>query len=801
LIEQTLRDVANTPTLELVLGAKAMLGLNASETLWMQMTELTLGDWTEVQAILKARGVIASGEFAHPLYREVLKHGLTLEKRQKVARRALEVLEGDPRVAAEFVEDANLEARDALDWFEKAALAAKNAGDEIQSARFKARAIEYTSGEKRATLAFEAGQVLEKANRPEAIRLLHISLEQRPKHADTIFSLAGCYAGLGESDEVEKLLGRISDDEKAQVGWIKRQISLRFALGDYAGVLERWKANSRLHDDLDPILAYNVGFARSCQGDQLGAETIALVALQQPQLIALNRARLWVVCGLSWHYREDQDTALTCYNKALVAAVEAKNPAFTAMTLHNRSMVWEHMSQETQMLVDTEEALRLYAEAGISRQYASTLTKKARILHEMGEYERSEESFYESRTILLQNDASHFLVTCEGLLSELYLDWQPSYGSALAIKHAELALRVARPIGVFKLSFSLQICSLVEAKQGNAKRSLDLIEECIKLLEAAGSKCPHQVLSSRGLALAQLGKVKMATSILQEAYDLALATDWRVYAEKINLEIARLTNDLERARISFAWFKEHGLMNGVNIALRYFPELATTAPTSSKTESSFHLEVLGSMQTKLEGQPTPVRGRKRQELLALLLEARISGRSEVSKLELNDKLYPDADELQSNASLHNLMHNLRSSLGESAIITTMNGYALGNLGSDIEDFLKDGNTKRWRGTYLEGLTLETSDTVRESVYLALRTCAEALLETDLLEVIRVGRLLCEADPFDLEAVRLTVTGLRSGQNHRSLLRFYDAARTRFLEIGEVLPARWQDFLNSIGTTA
>jgi hypothetical protein len=61
--------------------------------------------------------------------------------------------------------------------------------------------------------------------------------------------------------------------------------------------------------------------------------------------------------------------------------------------------------------------------------------------------------------------------------------------------------------------------------------------------------------------------------------------------------------------------------------------------------------------------------------------------------------------------------------------------------------------------------------------------------------------MCEADPYDLEALHLTVTGLRAGQNHRSLSRFYDSARTRFLEIGEVLPDRWQDFLSSIGTTA
>jgi hypothetical protein len=195
---------------------------------------------------------------------------------------------------------------------------------------------------------------------------------------------------------------------------------------------------------------------------------------------------------------------------------------------------------------------------------------------------------------------------------------------------------------------------------------------------------------------------------------------------------------------------------------------------------------------------TPVRGGKRRELLAALLEARISGRGEVSKLELVDQLYPDAEELQANAGLRDVIYQIRSSFGENAVVTTVNGYALGNLKTDVESFLETGNTQLWRGIYLEGFTLSGSDTVRESVYLALRSRAEALLHTDPVEATRVGRLLCEADPYDLEAVRLTLTGLRLGQNHRSLSRVYEGARTRFLEIGETLPAAWQDFLTPVG---
>ena len=45
------------------------------------------------------------------------------------------------------------------------------------------------------------------------------------------------------------------------------------------------------------------------------------------------------------------------------------------------------------------------------------------------------------------------------------------------------------------------------------------------------------------------------------------------------------------------------------------------------------LEVLGTMRVSIQGRPEAVRGGKRRELLALLLEARLTGRAEVSRLE------------------------------------------------------------------------------------------------------------------------------------------------------------------------
>jgi hypothetical protein len=56
--------------------------------------------------------------------------------------------------------------------------------------------------------------------------------------------------------------------------------------------------------------------------------------------------------------------------------------------------------------------------------------------------------------------------------------------------------------------------------------------------------------------------------------------------------------------------------------------------------------------------------------------------------------------------------------------------------------------------------------------------------------------LCSADPYDLEGLRLTLRALRAGDNHKSLKSTYARARTHLLEIGEALPERWTDFLET-----
>ncbi len=108
--------------------------------------------------------------------------------------------------------------------------------------------------------------------------------------------------------------------------------------------------------------------------------------------------------------------------------------------------------------------------------------------------------------------------------------------------------------------------------------------------------------------------------------------------------------------------------------------------------------------------------------------------------------------------------------------------------------LKTGNTRLWRGQYLEDVT-QGHETAPEALYLALFESAKGLLETEPQETIQVAKLLLEYDPYNKSYLRLCLEALRLGNNHKTLNRYYSQAKARFTELGETLPDNWQDYLN------
>jgi hypothetical protein len=263
---------------------------------------------------------------------------------------------------------------------------------------------------------------------------------------------------------------------------------------------------------------------------------------------------------------------------------------------------------------------------------------------------------------------------------------------------------------------------------------------------------------------------------------------------RVGIALDRLSNNLVSAKTRLAWFESRGLHGAVDVVLERFPELRSTEITSKADPSLMRLELLGSLQITTKDKPQTIRGQKRQELLVLLLEARVSGKSELARLELFDALYPNEPEDRAASSLKELIRGTRASLGADAIQTTQNGYALGAVTSDIEEFFKTGDSSLWRGAYLQGLEISSLESVRESLELALQHCIQRLLETDPKEAARVSRFLLETNLYNLEHLRLCVLAFKACENYKTLGRVYTDARERLADVGENLPERWQDFL-------
>ncbi len=795
LIEHLLRDAARTPALENAIGAKALLGLGATDNLWTEVAGLTLEDLSAIKQELEHQGVLANAEFAHPLFREVALRNLLPEIRQNLAQRAFEALKAKPEAAFEFIGDAKLKSEIALEWLRKSA---RDAQDEVLAGQFLVEAIKYSSPQESVELTIEAAERLLYTDINLVLDLVKNAVLIDLEDVRLIYLLARLLASERLVSQAEVILERLPETERMGTQWLTYLIQLYGRAGEDARVLALLQQSPELMQIADVDMLNQIARSHLRYGNNAEAKSFCLQILDRSDLSGKHKVNLFGLLAHIELYEGDYAASIGYCDRAIQICKELNHAHALSAMLFNQGPSLISIGNISRAIENMSEALKISSKLGDSLTCAEIQGRLGNYLIKVGQYVLAEEYLLESENILLRTDTSAFLVDTEVALVELYLNWDIPYGRILCLKYATNALFFARQVGGPRiLALALTQAAQAEIRNGNPLRGLELISEALPLQ----LHDPRRIIGAKIIqanANEALGQAQKALLELEMAFEHAKEIGLLFEMYSASLEIARLTNNLERARTDLAWFEERGLQNGVNIALRYFPELAlSTTPISSITEPSFHLEVLGSMQVMLESQLTPVRGRKRQELLALLLEARISGRVEVSKLELVEKLYPDSDELQSNAGIRDVIYQVRSSLGEGAITTTTNGYALGNLGSDIEEFLKDGDTKRWRGTYLEGLTLEGSDTVRESVYLALRSRAEALLETDPVEVARLGRLLCEADPYDLEAVRLTLTGLRSGQNHRSLSRFYEQARARYLEIGEALPESWQVFLSPV----
>lgn len=800
LIEGALADATDTPALQDVLGAKAALPSGSSEALWASVSGHALELVQDARVEFERRGILVSGEFAHPLYREVLRHNTIVERRAIFARRAIRALEQRPEDAAGFLEEANLDPLTAFELLERASSVARQRGDEQQSARWMARAVMLPRDETDISLALRTAERLRDSDPIIATQLVERVLEIRPDEARASFLLAILFAQQMQFDRAQEVLDGVTEDAKntpegSEAIWNVLGFADRFDL-----VLERWR--SEYKSVPHPAVAGFIVKALTEKGMSEEAIALGKRALEDERL--KGWARVGMMAGVSFAHRQSNryEQAEALHTELLELIITEHHSRRIHVAYGYRAIDRRWLGRIKEAFSDAEAALHHASQAGDALHVGVALSLLGDLSIESGEYTRAEELLIHALSIFELRDVSFNVVETEANLSLLYTAWPNlPHGGVLSIKYARSALRHARMLqSTIILIWGLFHAALAEAIHGQPHGALELTQELEALTLQAGPGYSYHVSWVRAHAFEKLGRVTDALAAFRDASEQAARVGDLIEAHTIGVEVARLTSDLASARTQLCWFEERGLRNGANKVQRYFPTLGSDELQSDfatlKLRDGLRLESLGPMRVSTQGRPETVRGRKRQILLALLLEARIAGRAEMNKLELVGALYPDSNEDQATNALQETVRTTRANLGADLIQTTQNGYTLGSfISSDAEEFLNSGNTNLWRGTYLDGLTLESrDDTVCESLHLALFSAATDTLQTDPRESARAGRILVEFDPYNLDFLELCVRALRATSNHKSLMRLYADARARLLEVGEIIPERWQDFL-------
>ncbi len=796
LIERVLQSASQNPDLERLIGVKAILGFQASKTVLAEVLAVSLEKLHLLQSELEGRGILRHGEFAHPLYRELGLGNLAIESRRQLARHALGILEtNDVEAAAHLVALAQLPAQTAIDLLQRAANSARAAGRPVQASRFLAEASAFGVGEVRASLAFQAAQGLRHSDVPQATRLAEIASSSGQFRGDAIFLIAELQAVQLQGVQAERNLDRLTPDEQASPLWIARRLQLRSIAGNHTGALEILDQHPHLLEHSDASTLHRVAVSLASLGRPEEAEQL-LTPYFKENLSGSDQLVLLKAAGVVAYFKNDFERMDQLNQHVYQLAAEISDLRLMDAAVFNRALALEYLGRYVERMACLLEALSLCRELGDSTAYVIAQVAYAGALTDIGEFEQAEAMLLEAHTVLVRADNSVYLLDCESAFEKLYRDWRPAYGGILALKHAQAALECGKKSGNPRHELQgLAILGLAQSWAGDPRQALSIAKEgFLKLEQFNLPALSQQFLAVEASALIELGDPR-AGGLLQnlelETHKLGDA----IGAQMFGLELDRLENNVDRVQQRKAWFEQHGLQNGLKQIARLFPELGEATQSKAST-SNVTLDVLGAIQIDLNGIKTPVKGQKRQELLAVLLEARIAGRTEVSKLELLDVLYPEGDEVRGSSSLKEVVRQVRSIFGQQTIQTTLKGYALGSLQSDAEIFLEHFDPELWRGSYLNGLVLERSDhQVRNAIHFALQTCISKLAGQPK-EVIRLSKILLEADPYHLVTIRARLQALALNTPISSIDREYKSFKSRFLEVGESLPENWQAFVET-----
>lgn len=805
LIAQLLRSTITSSEVEIVLAAKALLPNNASDNLWAEITELEPKTFQAAKSQLENQGILIDNQFVNSLMHEVAQRELPQTHYQQLAKRAINLLKNDYPKAAFFVEKAQLSSSAALQLLKRAAEAARASDNKLEVAHFLARAVTYAEGSEQVELALEVAKLLRNTNVAEAVKMTDLVIRIKPHNIEAIFLQSALQSALGQGEKAKQLLQNLPLERQSELDWIEAFIAVQVNCHDYGGAWDFWSQHSEVHLSASTSTYVNIGKSLTQLGKFAKAKAFFKAAMNIPNISALDQAFLLSSYAIIPLTEGDFKTALNSLDTALATYDEIKLDTATynsiqqehANSLSNRSLALYRLGYFRKAIADLEVYLQIVGKQGNGYKYTEGQVNLGAYLIEVGEFEHAEELLIESREALERSKNVRWLTIVEQTLVQLYLDWAPPYGAALALRHASAAEMYARraqnpPLLVEALYF----ISRAEAEHGQVERALNLVEEMQVIANDLG-EAHLKVVSVwvRGLAFEKLGQQELAIENFTKAVDDMKNLDHEPFSHRLALEIDRLKGDAASATNRISHFERIGNLNWLNITYRYFPQLAE-APKITETSFPVYLRVLGPVRIELNGLPFNYKTQKGKLLLALLLETRIAGRSEAPQLDLLDELYPDMNEKRAISALKQLIYRLRSNLGSSVITRTNNGYALGEVSSDAEDFLSLGNVSLWHGPYLqdfEGWSSSTSDALYHELRLHIKQ-----LDEQSKEIISLVEFLLQANPYEQEILVFCLEALVNTNNKTAIERIYSKSCEQFAEVGEQLPENWQDLIGPAG---
>jgi tetratricopeptide (TPR) repeat protein len=822
LVAQAIEPLRADPLLEAVLQARAILPDDQLER-WAAVAQLPIEQLKSLQDKLELDGVLRDGALP-AIVSTVIRATLEPAFKQALARRAIHVLEQDfPAFAALLIDDANLEPNEAIALLERGASSSMLNRSERQAASFLVQAAERAAPSERAWRSLLAARALQPFDSEEALRLVRLAGALEPNDQTTLLE-AELLAAQGRFLEAERCAKRL--EPTSTIRWLEVLLEARYRLDDDAGVLEIWESHPGLQTQAGVALRVRVGYALT----QLGRFDQARELYQKILETTLSAEdRAWVLSAAAIVELDagDLSAAANGFSVALEAFDALKNPSSEMLarrvaTLANRSMVRYRLGQFTTAIQDLELVLVHHSQNGDGRSFAEAQTNLGTYLIAQAEFERAEEVLLEARAVLERitvgsghkGENPRRLSLAEQGLVQLYLEWGPPHGAALALRHAMAAERAARAVqNPANLAQTLFYCAWAEAVHGRPERAHSMSDELEALAGELGLE-PMRVLANwlHGLAGERLGRIVESLERIQASSDHMAALGHRAYAQRLALELDRMRNDADGARA-----RGQDLLafpGWMAVARRYFPEtfaskeLLPTKPlakpngkvtvrASESNQAREHLprlNVLGTLRLEINNETITPPALQGKILLAVLLEARVTGRDGVKTLELLDALYPEYDESRGLGALKQLVFRIRASLGKSAVLRLSDGYSLGTLETDAETFLSTGATHLWRGPVLSDLSEDIASGLRDALAQALELCVESLPETDPQEAVRLAEIMRESDPYDQQALRHHLRVLEIGADLRKLERTYAQAREQLSEVGEDLPESWREYL-------